>query len=291
MQKLTLSNETWTLTLLPQWGGRVAELKAGDLDIYTPIQVETFNPLDWPRGGAYPLLPYSNRLRNARLSHAGITHHLPAHPAALPHTLHGVAHTQAWEVVEHSSTHAMVSCVYEGEHWPWPVKFEQRYELDGRRLRQSISLTNLGAFSMPGGLGLHPYFQRHEGMKARFFVAKKWDIDDEYLPVGHAHNCIDVVQVQAFANEELAVYGAGWDGRLDLEYLPGNLVLEASDPLNHFVAFAPSSAPYLCLEPVSHLADAFNSQPQHWPEQGTHILEPGQTLSAQLTFSWAPKQP
>ncbi|PRA26200.1 aldose epimerase family protein [Pseudomonas poae] len=288
MQTLTLHNEVWSLELLPQWGGRVASLRAGELQVFTPLKADSFDPLNWPRGGAYPLLPYSNRLRNARLTHAGIVHALPAHPAARPHTLHGVSHTLPWDVIEHSATHALLAVDYSGEHWPWPVRFQQRFELDGNRVHLQLSVTNLGHTSMPAGLGLHPYFQRHHGMTVQFAPARAWDIDADYLPTGTVRELGEPVVLPADVAHEVAVYGSGWDGRLQLDYAEGRVLLVAEQPLEHLVVFAPPGAPYLCLEPVSHVADAFNSPPAQWPEQGTHVLDAGQTLSAALSLTWTP---
>ncbi|MNJ03340.1 hypothetical protein D3C73_1636200 [compost metagenome] len=64
--------------------------------------------------------------------------------------------------------------------------------------------------------------------------------------------------------------------------------MQAEAPLSHFVAFAPADAAYLCLEPVSHLADAFNTPANQWPELGTHRIEPGQRLEATLDLAWQP---
>ena len=79
MHTVVLSNATWSLGVLPAWGGRIAHLNAEGLDILLPINASQFDPLDWPRAGAYPLMPYSNRIRNARLQFAGTEHALPAH--------------------------------------------------------------------------------------------------------------------------------------------------------------------------------------------------------------------
>ncbi|PYY72425.1 hypothetical protein CRX42_00855 [Pseudomonas jessenii] len=288
MHTLVLHNEVWSLALLPQWGGRIASLKADALDVFTPIEAHSFDPLNWPRGGCYPLLPYSNRLRNARLKHAGLVHALPAHPAAQPHTLHGVSHTLAWQVVEHRTTHALLSVDYSGEHWPWPVRFQQHFELDGNRVRLQLSVTNLGSTSMPAGLGLHPYFQRHEGMSVEFAPRLVWDIDADYLPTGSVRELGEPLVLLADVAHGVAVYGSHWDGRLQLDYPQGQVLLTADQPLSHLVAFAPPCAPYLCLEPVSHLADAFNTAPDQWPEQGTQVLDAGQTLTAALSLTWTP---
>ncbi|WP_416772886.1 aldose 1-epimerase [Pseudomonas sp. RHF3.3-3] len=286
MKRIELANATWSLALLPEWGGRVALLQADGLDIMTPIRAEAFDPLAWPRGGIYPLLPYSNRLRDARLEHAGASHVLPAHPAALPHTLHGVAQTLPWQVVEQGTGHVDLACEYTGEHWPWPVRFEQRFSLEGQRLRIDLGLTNLGHSSMPGGLGLHPYFQRHPGMRIELSVGRSWDIDAAYLPTGRSRSLEQPLVIDDSPQQELALYGSQWDGALRVDYPQGRLLMQAQAPLTHFVAFAPMDAAYLCLEPVSHLADAFNSPVAEWPAQGTQVLEPGQRLGSTLVFNW-----
>lgn len=288
MKRTELENDTWSLALAPAWGGRVTQLKANGLDILTPIIADSFDPVAWPKGGIYPLMPYSNRIRDGQLTYGGVTHLLPAHPAALPHTLHGVAHTLAWQVTDQSRDSVTLACEYAGEHWPWPVRFEQRFMLKDDQLVIDIAVTNLGISSMPAGLGLHPYFHRHPGMRAELSVARSWRIDDGYLPDGTSRSQPHAVVIVEELKTELALYGSEWDGFLKLSYPTGHLTVQTQAPLTHFVAFAPEGAAYVCLEPVSHLADAFNSPPESWAAQGTHILEPGQTLAATLTFTWRP---
>jgi aldose 1-epimerase len=286
MQPVVLSNAIWALSLLPAWGGRVAALRAGGLDVLVPIDCDGFDPMNWPRAGAYPLMPYSNRLRNAQLSFDGRVHRLPAHPAAAPHTLHGVSHTQAWEVVSADADHVLIACDYEGEHWPWPFRAEQHFALFGNRLRITLSLTNNSQQFMPGGLGWHPYFQRHSGMSARYQVDREWAIDSDYLVTGEHHDQARNLILEADDPRPIAQYQSRWNGHLQLAYGSGQLDLHASAPLSHFVAFAPANAEYLCLEPVSHLADAFNQPRSTWQDVGTHELAPGQRLSATLDFTW-----
>jgi len=286
MHTVLLSNATWSMGVLPAWGGRIAHLKADGLDVLLPINANQFNPLDWPRAGAYPLIPYSNRIRNARLKFADTEHVLPAHPAALPHTLHGVTHTQPWRIVDTDSDHLSIACDYQGEHWPWAFRAEQHFALDGTSLRITLVLLNLGQTPMPGGLGLHPYFQRHPGMRVQYRTGREWQIDEGYLATGAYQEGAREWSIDADAGEALAHYQSRWDGQLLIDYPNGHVRLQASQALNHFVAFAPVGSPYVCLEPVSHLADAFN-QPRHsWAETGTHELAPGQRMEATLEFNW-----
>lgn len=286
MQPLLLENATWSIGLLPAWGGRIAHLQAEGLDVLLPINASAFDPLDWPRAGAYPLMPYSNRIRNAHLHFAGHDYPLPAHPTAQPHTLHGVSHTEPWQVVEQSEQQLIIACNYHGEHWPWAFRAEQRYRLDGQRLSIELALINLGDSPMPAGLGLHPYFQRHPGLKVRYRVGREWQIDDQYLATGASRKVTQAQLIEADKGEAMALYQSDWDGQLRLDYSCGTLTLKASSPLSHFVAFAPTDSPYLCLEPVSHLADAFNQPPDSWGQTGTLELAPGQRLQATLDFTW-----
>ncbi|SMF66231.1 MULTISPECIES: aldose 1-epimerase [unclassified Pseudomonas] len=286
MQPLVLSNATWSVGLLPAWGGRIAHLRAEGLDVLLPISAEHFDPLDWPRAGAYPLVPYSNRIRNAQLQFAGQAYTLPTHPAARPHTLHGVAHTLAWHVLEPCAGQLTLACDYQGEHWPWAFRAEQRFVLEGNRLSIVLALLNQGDSPMPAGLGLHPYFQRHAGLKVRYQVGREWQIDDQYLATGGFRQATQPVSIDADDAQALAHYQSCWDGLLELDYPAGSLKLQASPPLSHFVAFAPAGSRYLCLEPVSHLANAFNQPEQAWGDTGTQVLGPGQRLEATLEFTW-----
>ncbi|MFS2092960.1 aldose 1-epimerase [Pseudomonas sp. Pseusp11] len=286
MQPVVLSNSIWTLSLLPAWGGRIAALRAGRLDLLVPIDSAGFDPLNWPRAGAYPLMPYSNRLRDAKLDFNGRNHRLPAHPSAMPHTLHGVSHTQAWKVVSADAEHVLIACDYQGEHWPWAFRAEQHFALQGDRLRITLTLTNHADHPMPGGLGLHPYFQRHPGMCAQYNVGRDWVIDSDYLATGEHQDQLHTLTLEADDSSAMAHYQSRWDGHLCVEYANGRLDLRASAAFSHFVAFAPADAAYLCLEPVSHLADAFNRPRSMWTDVGTHELAPGQSLTATLDFVW-----
>lgn len=287
MNVVVLSNDTWTLRLAPQWGGRIAELSVAGMDLLIPLRSNTFDPMAWPKAGAYPLMPYSNRLRNARLRVATRTYELPAHPAAHPHTLHGVGHTQAWQVAHCTRCQVTLTCTYTGEHWPWPIQMEQSYELSEEQLTMRLRVHNAGRDPMPAGLGLHPYFKRHPGMRVCLKARRDWQLDADYLSTGVARTVNAPLVLESDHNTHtVAHYLSEWDRHLQIDYVHGQLALQASEVLTHFVVFSPQSASYLCLEPVSHLADAFNSPAEAWPQTGTRLLAPGEALEGTLVWAW-----
>ena len=62
-----------TARLLPTSGGRISalQLQAADsdkaIDVLHPYPEDLlFDPLRWGKGGIYPLMPYSNRIAQAR---------------------------------------------------------------------------------------------------------------------------------------------------------------------------------------------------------------------------------
>jgi aldose 1-epimerase len=290
-QQLTLQNSKLSLHLLPEHGGRIGRLQVRKhaLEILQPIDAsQSLDPLNWPKGGAYPLIPYSNRIANAQLHFEGQDYALPAHPQALPHTLHGVSHTLAWQVDRQSATQASLSLDYCGPHWPWPIRAEQHFELNGGSLRIRLALFNKGETPMPAGLGLHPYFLAHPQLQARLSCTRQWQITADYLSTGQ-HMTGDVtmqLDSQAWQTETCAHYLSQWAGRVDLDYPQGRLRLTASPELEHLVVFAPAGSPYLCIEPVSHLADGFNLQPLLGELSGTQVVAPGESFSVDLCFEW-----
>lgn len=50
-------------------------------DILIPTTGPEFDPLNWPKAGAYPLFPYHNRLVGAAFEHEGRHYEVLPHPA------------------------------------------------------------------------------------------------------------------------------------------------------------------------------------------------------------------
>ncbi|MFW8236820.1 hypothetical protein ACOID8_35290, partial [Klebsiella pneumoniae] len=75
----------------------------GDLfDYLMPLGNEPFASDEWPKAGAFPMLPYTNQLRDDTLHWQGRT--ITAREAAVASSsLHGWGLRRAWEVVDESA--------------------------------------------------------------------------------------------------------------------------------------------------------------------------------------------
>jgi aldose 1-epimerase len=290
-ERITLSSTALEAELIPEWGGRVVRLhsRQDPVDILYPVHADTFSPLYWPKGGMYPLMPYSNRIRGAQLRFQGRTYPLPAHPEATPHTLHGVAHTVPWQLLNRTADSVTLALHYEGPHWPWRFSAEQHIALTENRLHHRLSLTNQSDVAMPAGVGSHPYLCFAPGDTVRFDAGQSWAIDSFQIADGRRSPVAGTLSIQRPPPEgpDFAGYFSEWHGRLSLERAAGTVHVSSPD-MAHLVLFAPSSQRYLCVEPVSHVADGFNLAAAGVPETGTETLAPGATLQRSVVIEWTP---
>ena len=145
---ITLNAGGASARLLPHAGGRVSALSLvrgnGEaVDVLHPYPEDFFDPIHWAKGGIYPLIPYSNRIANALLHVNGETHALRPHPNAVPHTLHGNAHTQPWEATQQGPDTATLTLDSPaGPAWPWHYTASLRFELTPSQLRVGLALCN-----------------------------------------------------------------------------------------------------------------------------------------------------
>lgn len=292
MSALVLENDVLRAEFLPAFGGRVKRLlfkAGGGTDVLVPYEQATFDPLAWPKCGMYPLAPYSNRIRNATLPLGQRVYALPPHPAALPHTLHGCAHTVPWQVVRHDQDSFVLQVDYDGEHWPWTFACRQQFDLtdDGLLLRLTLHNTSPEQ-AMPAGGGLHPFLSTVGLQEVRYRAGRRWQVAADYLPDG-VHTALHGTQSwrrPTGEGSETLDYLSQWDGHLDARYATGTLSLQAGSTLDHLVIFVPASAAYFCAEPVSHLANAFAMPDLPAADTGVRTLAAGEHLTFELRLRW-----
>lgn len=271
----------------PADGGRIAEFWAAlpdgrRLDIIVPMQVAGFAPGAWPKAGCYPLVPYSNRIRNAEFPFEGQEVRLPPYPAERPHALHGFTQQRPWALTDHAANCLAMSYEHHPDSWPWPFTATQLVSLDDEGMSVDMSVTNHGDSTMPLGFGLHPYFAIDAGDRMRFAVTHDWQIDAGGFGVS-ATLLADGKFDLRHDDKPQTRYLSGWQGRAVIDRRAGAVVtITASAPLDHLVFHTPDGGAYACIEPVSHVADAFNLAAHGVAGTGIQSLGPGKTLSARI---------
>src|SRR6476620_6049804 len=78
----------------------------------------------------YPLIPYSNRIRDARLRFRGSDYQLSRNFGAHPHAIHGVGWQRTWSVATAQRHHVQLTLDHAADaggkaDWPWPFRDAQ----------------------------------------------------------------------------------------------------------------------------------------------------------------------
>lgn len=296
----TISSPALTLEILPGMGASILNLRAASgRPVMRPVALESVQTSS--QCACFTLLPYSNRIRDARFEFAGQTVQLrPNTKDGLAQ--HGDVRNRPWTVTRASDSHLI--CDFDSRdvpdlNWPWAFAGRVEYRLHGPHLDISVTLTNLDsrpmpAAEMPAGLGLHPYFARlQDGLDPllSFDAALTYDTGERQLPSGGArplHPAEDFRVPHEVGPQTIDRVYTSWDGiaRLDWQPHPDSdqtvphraLILTADNVFSHLVVFtAPDGS--LALEPVSHATDAFNLAAQGIGGTDMKTLLPGQSLA------------
>ncbi|MDQ4144630.1 MAG: aldose 1-epimerase [Actinomycetota bacterium] len=281
-----------TLEVAPALGSSITrfayERAGGALDLLRPAPVTDLSKVPPTDTACFPLVPFSNRIRNGKFTFQGREVELSPNFPPEPHAIHGQGWHSSWEVAEHSDTSVRTFYEHEAADWPWSYRAEQHYVLTPDALEVTISIANTSNEAMPAAVGLHPYFVRTPRSRLATSVEKVWLSDDDYMPTElvEVPDNWDLTDLNP-DNVSLDHNFAGWSRRAVIEWADrgARLSLTASEPLDFLVVFTPPEEAFFCVEPVSNALDAFNLTSQGRDDVGGSILESGETLSAKVTFA------
>jgi aldose 1-epimerase len=259
----------------------------------TRAMLAACNPLGM---ASFPLLPYCNRIRDARFVFDGERIDLSNDGNLFPHALHGNAWRLAWEVGAVSAASARLHLRHTpsnqaARHWPFAYEATQDIALDADALRVSMTLRNLSTRPMPFGIGHHPYFPRSASTFVHAQVDAMWHGTPDPLPTHvAAHPAVDALRSpRGMRAGEFALdnHFIGWNRQATIAWPEEHrsIILEASEPFDFMVIYAPKDFPdLLCVEPVSNVADWANLEVDR-AKKGGGVLAPGETMRASFTLT------
>ncbi len=258
-------------------------------------------PIDWlrpaPAGGdfpataaaCFPLVPYSNRIRDGHFVFQGRDYQLAENFQPSPHSIHGHGWQAPWRVAAAEARNLTLVYDHRASDWPAPYLAEQRFELVGGALRIDLAVTNKGARAMPAGLGLHPYFPRTPACRLTAAVGQMWAIDDEVMPTqlvapAPGANPADGLQPAQCVLDNCFTEFSG-RAVIDWPERRASLALEADPALVFLVVFTPPQTDFFCVEPVSNVTDAVNLTAEDCVATGLRVLEPGERFVVTTRFT------
>jgi len=210
----------------------------------------------------FPLIPFANRINNGRFSFQGEQIKMLANSGLEVHTIHGQGWKAAWTVCEVEENRAVIADQYFLDECSFPYLARQIFELNGPSLTVNLQITNSGKPALPSGIELHPYFVRTP-LAAITAKTEKMRVNDfENIPLWlqsvQESDCLSQgVTVNQKAMDNIF---CGWNREVLISWpeWKKTFKISAEAPLDFLVIFTHKNEDYFCVEPVSHVNDAFN---------------------------------
>lgn len=278
---LELSAGPLRLALRPDLGAAIAGLWRGELPVLhsaEPAALTTPRP-----SGGFVLAPYSNRLGGRRFHWRGQGFTTAPNTDGSPHSLHGLAWARPWVVLAILADQADLQLVHAPDaDWPFAFTLRQRLVLTPDALKIELTFTNTDARAQPVGLGWHPFFHRRAHSRLQIDLTHRWDSDPlTQLPTRKLPQpAIDADLAQLAFDHCFE----GWRGAALICDEALSLRLSASVP--YLVVYTPAEKPFFCVEPVSHVNNAVQSDDP--VAQGLCDLAAGATWGAWFLLEISP---
>ena len=293
MDPITLRSGPLAVVLLPWVGGSIArfwsETAGGAVELLRPAPAESLLRRDPSSMASFPLVPWSNRIREGRFAFGGRVVALAPNYPPERHAIHGHGWGAAWTVVDASPAAAVLEYRHHPDAWPWAYRAVQRVALSPADLALDLRLTNESDTPMPAGLGWHPYLPRAAGTTLTARVGRLWLTDAEIMPLTLVAPPPEQDPGRGLPVDRVALDNVftGWDGHalVDWPERRARLTTAAGPPLGCLVVYSPPGRSFFCVEPVSHVTDAFNLAAAGRTDTGTMTLAPGETVGARVRFT------
>ena len=252
----------------PSAGGRLLCLTYTDanqsVDCIVPWQGrEAFEAHNWPKAGAFVMLPFTNRLAPAQFNWQDQTVTLH-NGSPTGQGLHGFGHRRPWQLrqtTSHSAELALMHPASDAE-WPWPFAATLTYQLSEAGLRMELSVCNTSTGVMPLSLGWHPFLPHSTACpedQGDYLVHAQRQHAIGLDGLGLAVASVEPLPMQCFA---LPTEQAGTTA---FEHYSGTVHLPLTAPWRlemtsqnaaHLLVHTPPGLKHLCVEPISALPGA-----------------------------------
>jgi aldose 1-epimerase len=300
-QRLELTAGAAHVGLLPGLGGSISAFTLGGRAILRATPDDVLASANVRLTSSYPLVPYSNRIRDACLAFAGHRLSLTRNFGTSPHAIHGVGWQRAWTVQAATPTRATLTLDHNGEGndasaWPWPFRAMQAFDLASSDLHRAVltatlTIENTGSMAFPFGLGWHPFFPRDSTTTLQFNVAGIWISDETGMPIERL-DAVDEWSFKAprtFGDKTIDNVFTEWTGGATLVSAERGVVttIEADSTCDRLVVYAPTGCDFVAVEPVTHETDAFNRTATGARGTGMRVLSPGAAYSCTMRIAAA----
>src|SRR5919106_3615383 len=181
-KRLRLQHGAFELHLEPRQGGAISAFRHDERDLLRPAGEALLKGGDPCFASCFPLVPFSNRIADARFRFQGRTYELSANFPPELHAIHGQGWQGVWQIGDVAADRTEMSFRHRVPDTPLDYRARQVFELSDDGLGIRLEVENAGGGPMPVGIGLHPYFVRTEGVTLRAKLDHVWLADERNIP-------------------------------------------------------------------------------------------------------------
>ena len=277
------------LTLCPQIGAAIARYNWRGHEILRRAPDAAINERLVRQMGVYPLIPYSNRIGQAKLIVGDKTFTLRANFMQEPHAIHGFGWQRAWQVVKRTADFAELHLKHAPDaDWPFACEATMVVRLAADALQLSLAVKNTDTRPMPAGLGFHPFFPLVPGTHLQSDWKGMWKMAADSLPTElvQVPPEADFSQLRPATNWKVDNCFTGWGRRAVLDYPTHRVQIDASEACRQIVVFAPNDGRnFIALEPVTHINNAFALAAKGVTDTGMRMLASAESLEISMSIS------
>jgi aldose 1-epimerase len=290
-----LQNDVWRVGVLPQTAASLAFAQICHQGVWrdfmrpTPTEAQN-DPLSC---ASYLLVPWSNRIRDAKFRFGGQEYQLQ--PSFADGTaIHGVGRHYAWQVVSADDVCIRLefdSRQYDDVDFPFAFRSWVEYQLVGSDFRTRLGVQNVDTQAMPAGFGTHPMLQRtlthaDDTLALELPFTEAYPVVD-CLPTGSpvaVPDALDYRQMrqagEVFVDDCLT--GRNMARQIMLKYSKSNVQIThwLDFIYTHLVMYMPVGESFIALEPVTNANDGFNLAAAGATNHGVFVLQPGEMREA-----------
>lgn len=281
-----------SLELWPSIGGCVAAfswIKDGQrIELMRRATPRALPERDGRELASFPLFPFSNRVKDGRFTFRGQSVELVRNTPP-DHPIHGHIWQRPSSLVASTPTSAELRCSYPGADFPWAYTASQRFSLSDEELTVELEIANDSGSAMPCGFGMHPYYERTEGVTLQADAPRRW-VGSQYLlpewsePVPPEWDFREPQRLNPLAEIDGCFGDFGGRARLSWPEKGAGLEISADPIFGVMIVYVPKAFDFFCLETVSNVNDAFNLEARGVAGNGTIVLEPGQSARGTIRY-------
>ena len=285
---LRIQNSDSLVMLCPEIGGAIARFTWKGHDILRPAPSAAINERLVRQMGVYPLMPYSNRIGNAKLLVGEDAFTLRANFPPGPHAIHGFGWQRAWEITEQTADSVQLKLSHQPDaDWPFACEASETVRLTPNKLQMTLCVKNTDHRPMPAGLGFHPFFPLAAETHLQSTWQGMWEMGADSLPtvLAPVPAEADFSQLRPVGTWKVDNCFTGWGRLAVLDYPHHRMALSASEPCQQIVVFAPQDGrDFIALEPVSHVNNASALMARGVKHTGVRSLAPGESMEISMTI-------